>query len=234
MKFDVGINRNKLISFPNLANSPWADYLQIGQPLSLFNVLKYTGVDPLTGQYTFADLNHDGVIEQSPYPQGDEYKINLAPKADGGFGSDFSYKNLQLSVFFRFEIKKAPNGIFDGPTGGQMSNIGLNMYQNSWLKPGDVSEFGRFTTQEALSDNYFVVSDAAYTDASFIRLQNLALTYTLGKGVAQKIGINSCRIFIRGENLLLITKYNGIDPETPGFGGLPPTKIITGGVQFTL
>ncbi len=44
--------------------------------------------------------------------------------------------------------------------------------------------------------------------------------------------MQGCNLFFHSNNLFVITKYKGVDPETQNFGGLPPVKIITGGIKF--
>ena len=79
----------------------------------------------------------------------------------------------------------------------------------------------------------FYQSDGVYTDASFIRLSNIYLSYNLPEQWINKIGIDDLRFSLSGQNLFVITKYKGIDPETRNFGGMPPAKIVTAGISFT-
>jgi hypothetical protein len=63
-------------------------------------------------------------------------------------------------------------------------------------------------------------------------LSNLSLSYNLPDKIAKKAGMEGCHIFFQGQNIFVITKYKGIDPETQNFGGMPPVKILTGGISF--
>jgi hypothetical protein len=73
---------------------------------------------------------------------------------------------------------------------------------------------------------------AAWTDASYARLTNLALSFTLQDKILKKWGSSFFKFYIQGQNLLVITGYKGLDPETQRFGQMPPAKIITGGLQM--
>jgi len=236
VNFDVGFNQNKLLAFPNLAQSSYATQYTIGQPLNIGKLLHAVGVDPLTGQYVMEEKNQNGTIVNY-YNNGynDLYDYNLSVKYDGGFGTDLTYKAFSLHMFFHFRNKQEPAAIFESTPGG-FYNESSQIVNQVWQKPGDIAQYARYTTNGASSDQYFAsVSDGIYGSGAFIRLQNAALSYDLPNGkLAKSLGIAGLRIFVRGENLLLFTKYDGIDPETPSLGALPyPTTIICG-LQFKL
>ena len=69
-------------------------------------------------------------------------------------------------------------------------------------------------------------SDGAISDASFVRLKNISLSYKLPlKDV-------DCKLFFEGQNVLTFTKYQGADPEFTSLGFTPPLKIVTAGLQL--
>lgn len=234
-KFNMGINRNKLIAYPNLSQSPYQELLVVGQSINLIKLLHNTGVNPQTGLYTFQDKNKDGqiTIDQTGQSVDDRYVHDLNPKFDGGFTNTFSYKNWELSVFFYFkkQIGRNIHASLDFP--GDNTNQPVDVL-NRWQKPGDITSTARFTTNP-YSDNsyidYLLYSDAVLMDASFIRLQNLSLTYALPAEWLKKSGIGNFRIYVRGQNLFIITKYKGLDPEVQNFGTPPLARIITAGIS---
>jgi TonB-linked SusC/RagA family outer membrane protein len=231
---NISINKNKLVSYPNLALSPYASYYQVGKPLNLVYLLHYTGVDPQTGQYTFEDKNHDGVISTNPGPTDDRFIHNLSPKFFGGFGTDFTFRQLQLSVFFVYKSQIGQNAVSQGSSPGLPYNQPIEVLGKEWRKPGDIASVARFTTNPTASDNYFLsASDGGYTDASFIRLKNVSLSYGLPTSYIKKVGMKSFNLYVRATNLFVFTKYKGIDPETQNFGSLPPEKYFTFGATFT-
>ena len=113
-----------------------------------------------------------------------------------------------------------------------MYNQSIDIFNNHWQKPGDKASFVGFTTQYPVGDSYVSMSDRAYTDASFIRLSNVYLTYSLPAAQAKKAGMQGCNLFIKTDNIFVLTRYKGIDPETSSFGSLPPARIFTGGLSF--
>ena len=78
--------------------------------------------------------------------------------------------------------------------------------------------------------NYFYSeSTAVLTDASFIRLKNISLSYELPVNLKE----SSCKIMLQGHNLLTFTKYIDGDPEFTTYGYLPPLKVISLAMQLT-
>ncbi|MFI5163366.1 MAG: SusC/RagA family TonB-linked outer membrane protein [Sphingobacteriales bacterium] len=229
---NTGINTNKIVSFPNLAQSSYANSIIIGRPINLVRLLHYTGVDPLTGQYTFQDKNNDGIINTGAGPADDRFAYDFVPKLFGGFGTNFNYKKLALSLFFNFKKQIGPNLIAQGDIPGRMYNQPIDIIGKEWQKPGDITNVARYTTQPASSDGYLQASNAGYTDASFIRLKNIQLSYDLPLVFVKKLGMQRCNLFFRGQNVFVITPYKGIDPETQNYGGLPPVKTFVGGLSF--
>ena len=119
------------------------------------------------------------------------------------------------------------------PIAGGRSNQSLEVVQQHWKKTGDLASYAKFTTNPSNSSysNFRAFSDGSFTDASFIRLQNLSVAYKLPEKLIKKTGLGNLRIYLQGQNLLIITKYKGIDPEVQNFGGLPLARIITAGVS---
>ena len=233
LNFEAGFNQNKLLAFPGLAQSPYASNYTVGQPLNIRKLLHYTGVDPLTGLYTFQDKNHDGKIDNNANdPANDLYTTDLSVKGDGGFGSNFRYKDFSLSLFFHFRIQKILADYANMGYGGIL-NTSPQIFYNSWSYPGERSTFAKLTTQGDQSyANYYNYSDGVYTDGSFIRLQNLELAYTIPTNFMKKIQFINGKIYLRAENVFLLTKYHGLDPEAGSiFGGMPPLKTIVAGIQ---
>lgn len=109
---------------------------------------------------------------------------------------------------------------------------------NRWQKPGDVKPYQQFSqNQSGLASNAFYdyvrSSDQAFSDASFIRLKNLALGYSIPSVWTQKWHVQAIQVYVHGQNLLTITKYLGNDPESQGYT-LPPLRVWAAGFRITL
>jgi TonB-linked SusC/RagA family outer membrane protein len=229
-------NRNKLIDFPNLEQSIYANQYVRGQSLNLVRTLKFLGVDSQSGLYKFEDKNKDGIISVNPGESDDRYLTTFDPTFTGGFGLNAVYKKFSFSTFFNIVKQKgfSPIGTIGAP--GFITNLPKEVINNYWQKPGDQAEFARLTTQSSREESYahFSMSDATFTDASFIRMTNLSLAFEILDSHKKKRLIKSCDIFLQGQNLFIITNYKGIDPETQNFGGMPPLRTFLAGIQITL
>ncbi|SHF65144.1 TonB-linked outer membrane protein, SusC/RagA family [Pedobacter caeni] len=236
LNLNGGSNKNVLLSYPNILQSPYAKQYLVGQSINMNYLLHYIGVDPLTGQYVFEDYNHDGQIGNDGLP-GTGYSdrniaLSLDPKFSGGIGSEFQYKDWQFSFFFQYRNQMARNPLYGGFIAGGMTNISVEMFKNRWTTPGQQAEYARFTTAQSAADGNVNTSDRAYTDGSYLRLNNVSLSYTLPKSIIK--GNTQLRFFMNAQNLWLISGYPGIDPDMQSFGGMPSAKVITGGLSLTL
>ena len=172
---------------------------------------------PIEGAY--ADLNDDGEINDA-----DLYRYHSpAPKYIMGLSTSLRYKQLTLGMSFRANID---NYVYNGmgmSTGAwetvSYNNSQLNNLNASFLKTG-------FKTRQYLSDYYV-------ENASFLKLDNLSLSYNIGK-------INkwaSLTVSAMVQNVFTITGYSGTDPEVPNgmdnsFYPRPRTYSVSLGLQF--
>lgn len=172
---------------------------------------------PIEGAY--ADLNDDGEINDA-----DLYRYHSpAPKYIMGLSTSLRYKQLTLGMSFRANID---NYVYNGmgmSTGAwetvSYNNSQLNNLNTSFLKTA-------FKTRQYLSDYYV-------ENASFLKLDNLSLSYNVGK-------INkwaSLTVSAMVQNVFTITGYSGTDPEVPNgmdnsFYPRPRTYSVSLGLQF--
>lgn len=222
--------KNRLLSFPDLESSTYRNLYAIGQPLNIARVYKYLGVDPQTGLYSFEDVNKDGKLTVAE----DRTTVkDLNPKFFGGLHNQMNYKQWQLSFLFQFvkQLNYNQSVFFNAP--GTMSQQPASVIDR-WQQPGDRAQHQLYTdgsNAEAMEayDRY-ITSDAVITDASYIRLKNLSISYTLPDQMLKGF---QCRLVAEGQNLLTFTNYKGADPEFSSAGYLPPLKVMTLGVHFT-
>lgn len=227
--FNISRNKNKLLEFPGLENSTYNSIYAIGRSITSPGMFKYTGVDPATGAYTFADVNGDGVVDL--YGTTDLIHKDEAPAYFGGMMNSFSYKNIELSIFFSFTKQKGVLRLSNQYPGSLISGLGnqLILSEQSSGKPA-LENLTTSTYRTDLSDYYS--SDAVWVDASYIRLQNLSLAYNLPAKLLSRARLQNLKIYAQCQNLLTITGYKGTDPASPGSLSLPPRKIVTAGIQF--
>lgn len=218
--------KNKLLAFPNLAASTYANQLVIGQPLNIQKVYHFTGVDPQTGDYTYEDVNGDGQLTTA-----DKQTVrDFNPKYYGGIQNTLKYKRWQLDFLFQFVKQVNYNSaVYFGLPGSQNNQPTSSL--NHWQQPNDVAPTMIYTdgANSAAVDGYYryFESDGAISDASYVRLKNVSLSYDVPLNDLQ------CKVFFEGQNVLTFTHYNGADPEFTSAGYLPPLRVLTAGVQFS-
>lgn len=227
--FNLTLPKNKLLEFPNLENSTYANSFVIGEPITIQKVLHHTGVDPETGTHQFEDFNGDG---KTSIPEDSQALVDTAPTLYGGLGNTLSYGNFEIDAFFQFSKQKALNNKVFGTTPGVLGNQPVEVL-DAWQEPGDITNTQAYTSganpERSLAYFYLSQSDAAFSYASYIRLKNVALSYTIDKVIK---GSGKAKVFLQGQNLVTWTTYKGQDPEqTQGF--LPPLRWVQLGVSLT-
>lgn len=222
-------SKNKLLSFPNLGSSTYQNNYVIGRPLNIVKTYHYTGIDPQSGIYTFEDVNGDGQLTETE----DKKTIrDLNPQYFGGLQNSIHYQRWQLDFLFQFV--KQQN--YDIPrtlaVAGTMINQSTEILDH-WQSAGNTGATQIYTSgANGAAENAlyrYIASDAGITDASFIRLKNVALSYEFPQNWFKSV---SCKATLEGQNLLTITPFKGSDPEFTGIGYLPPLRMITVGLQF--
>jgi len=213
------------------------------------------GVDPATGLYMFTGDGGKAVTADLLNPNNATL-VTTNPQFNGSLGNTFRYRNFSLNVFLRFTKQNGLNYLYQGngtpPGTDQSGNGALNINQpqgllNYWKKPGDIVPIERISAQGSYTDpntgisydlfHYYDVqahSTAGYTDASFIRVQSVAFSYSIPENWAKRIGVRNLRFSLSGENLWTITGYKGFDPETQNLITLPPLRTITAGFDIGL
>lgn len=234
---NITLNRNVLLS--GAAGLDPYYQAKIGHPLTSKLVYHFLGIDPFTGLSQVADSH--GNPTNTPNPSTDaNVLIDINPRFYGGFQNSISYKGLQLDFLFQFRRQpRAFNYLFISSIPGSFNNsFGGNQsvdVLNRWQEPGDVKPFQRFSQNLSTYStwNNAQQSDQVYSDASYIRLRNLSLSWQLPVQWQRNLHVQNARLYMHGQNLLTITHYKGLDPET-GSSTLPPLKVFTGGIQVTL
>ena len=190
------------------------------------------------GDPKYRDINHDGLIDDN-----DRTVIGCGqPLHTGGFGNTFNFYGFDLNIFFSWsygnDVINANRLYFEN---GSITNTNqLKSYKNRWTVDNPDSDIPRVGADIA---SMFVYSSRVVEDASFLRLRNVTLGYTLPRKVLRKMNFDTMRFYISGENLWTLTNYSGPDPEvstrnsvlTPGFdwSAYPRALGVTAGLSLT-
>ena len=193
------------------------------------------------GDYIYEDINNDGVIDDS-----DQTFIgNPEPKFTWGFGNTFSYKGFDLSIQFSGsygnKIMNYQRRFLDitGATSNQLTTV-LNYARLEKIDaegPDDYRNYRvvntstimpRLSTESGVNKNNRV-SDAYVEDGSYIRLQNISLSYTFPRKWIKNLFLTNAKIYCNIQNLFTITKYDGYDPEVGSLRG----NALLNGVDYS-
>lgn len=225
--FNISTNRNRIERIPQEqtmgATNRGTSILREGYPVNSFFLYKQLYVDPQTGNAVYDDVDGDGIITYADR----QIVGNAQPDFVGGITNTASYKGFDLNVFFYFtkgnDVLNMHN--FFLVHGGIQNGIGFDPRQlERWQKPGDVTDIPkptRYTANpeqnNAPANNYSgqvaSLSTRYLEDASFLRLRNVALSYSVPSEFAAKLGVNRIKATISGTNLWTLTSYKGLDPE---------------------
>ena len=226
----VGVNDKRPLR--SAVGQPWYSYYVLKTEGIFQNeqeIKDFTWTDPQTGMtkmiqpnakpgdFKYVDFNNDGKITDDDK----QYLGSYMPKITFGFGGNVQYKGIDFSFQFQGVGKSTVyNGYKQmGYTGrGQGSNM-LADVLNSW-DYNKTSGVPRLAIIEDGNGNYSNLNDFFLEDASYLRLKNVTLGYTLPVSVMRAIGIptSSLRFYVNAENLFTVTDYSGIDPEVGNFG----------------
>jgi len=233
---NLTLPKNKLVAYPNLATSPNFN-LVIGKPLTIQRAYYSPGVDPQTGIYTFTTKNSNGIPS---FPGDIAYLKPITQTLYGGIENIFSYKQFQLDVLFQFTKQNSFNYLNSFAPPGFADQNEPSKVMTRWEKPGDKSDVQQFSQDpgSVASNAYssmtgYPGSNRSISDASFIRVKNLVISYKIPTQWQKKAHLQAARIYFQCQNLVTLTKYDVLDPETGGLN-LPPLRTITGGIQVSL
>jgi hypothetical protein len=229
----LSVPQNKLLKYPGLESSSDAGSYIIGEPLRVVQRFLWLGVDPATGIHQFADIDNDGSIS----PQFDYVKAGvLGPKYFGGIEQSITYKNWDFSFFCQF-VKQTGNSYLTSLPAmpGELTNqptLVMDRWQ-SQNQLGSLQRFSRGSSVPTRAYRNYLTSTAVLTDASFIRVKNIALAYNLISQKRKITGLTSCKVYLQAQDLITLTGYKGADPETQSVTSLPPLKTFVAGIQIT-
>ena len=212
---NVNYNKNQItklyqgldeLAFPNYSLK-----YQVGKSSSLLYVPIRAGVDPADGSPMWYDLNGNLTKTYSDdLMQFWEGHDTVAPWS-GGFSTNFSWKGLGFNADFswigdryiflneRYYTMNPANLLFQNNFETKMLDM--------WTTPGQVTDIPKYGTQ-------FYHDTSRFSNASFLRLKNVSVSYDIPKKLIQKTGfMQGFKVYVTGRNLLTVTGFEGYDPE---------------------
>lgn len=181
-----------------------------GNPLHMYFNYGGQNYEFQGGDVIYEDINHDGQINELDIV----YLGNSLPTITGGFGLNFNYGQWTLKLSFNYRM------------GNKIANVArllnesmlTNKNQSQavawrWRKNGDITEIPRAMNEKIGPSYNSLASDRYIEKGDFLRLQYMQLGYSLPNKVCKDLGVQSLRISASANNLFVLTKYTGIDPE---------------------
>ena len=192
------------------------------------------GVDPTTstapGDIKFKDLNNDGIINDK-----DRTNIgNFNPTFTYGITNNVTYKNFELTLFLQGSQGNKVLNFTRWYTEGGVSNGNYSTdVINRWTSTGTTNTMPRLVLNDPNGNNR--VSDRFVEDASYLRLKNIRLSYSLPAKWILGATMKKAVVYVSSQNLFTITNYSGMDPEVGGgvdIGFYPQARTFLAGVTI--
>ena len=261
--FNIAFNRNKVLALdgrPEFTDGAGSGHLgvfntvlmKVGEPLGNFYGRKVVGVfqsvaeveasaqktTAQPGDLRYADLNDDGEINDLDR----EVIGNGNPKFFGGLNNTFTYKGIELNIFFQ------------GSFGNEILNFGrFDLYNLNGNNNQSADVLERWTPANPSNSlpraNVFggnrILSSFHIEDGSYLRLKNISIGYQLPETVFGSLPLTAVKVYVSAQNWLTFTDYKGYDPEVSRFGnssinqgmdygGYPASKTLLIGLNIKL
>lgn len=181
------------------------------------NTVPAYSVNVQPGDAKYLDINSDGIISDADRTVlGSPLPVHI-----GGLSNNFRYKNFDVNIFLQWsygnEVLNANRMVFEHGNYTPFSNQ-FASFANRWTPDNPSNEIpkAQVLRGDAGSANP-VISSRFIEDGSFIRLKTVSLNYSFSKNVLKKIGLSNLKLNVSAQNLLTLTKYTGVDPESSTF-----------------
>lgn len=234
---NAGYNKNKILRLTDLLDS-YADgdtrILKVGYPIGTYIAPDWAGVNQQTGEAQYYTLDGNITTTYNQNTLGATNSGSLYPTFTGGISTSLNYKGITASALFSFvsDVMRWNNEDFYTETQRYATdNQSVRMLENRWKQPGDSGD--QAILQRFDIPRNFTSKDIQ--DASFLRLRNLNIGYSIPKHILDKTRlIKGVKIFVQGQNLFTWTKWKGLDPENNAALNIfqyPNTRTYTAGLN---
>lgn len=192
--FNISGNRNKIKNLNGSIIDIAPQRAVEGQPIGVFFLREYAGVDPANGDALYK-LNDGSGETTNNYGAAQRVVVgDPNPGFIGGLNNSFSYKNFDLSIFLQFVNDV---DVYNG--GGRFMASNFNWFDNQtadqkerWQNPGDVTDVPQLRLDESNGNND---SSRWIEDASYLRVKNIVLGYNFSQNVLTRLHLNNLRVY---------------------------------------
>jgi hypothetical protein len=236
--------------------------IETGQSLNYLWGFQYIGVNTQTGNpmyekadgtwvqrnivngifYNASSMDDKVMAKSNPLADADKDNLgNSLPTYFGAFTNNFRYKNFSLEFMIRFQGGNKIMNVTrqEALLSQSFHNNGVEI-KDRWQLPGDVTTVPRLRYGQSSIINQTGATVSRFVEnADYVRLQNVVLNYNFSNKTISKIAngyVKSARVFAQGQNLFMLTKYSGIDPDNASQSGLdnavsPSLRILSFGLN---
>lgn len=221
---------------------------QPGYSLGYLWVVRTNGVDPATGKRIFVNSAGQNVYYQFYAPTGEfNYSTtpdgktryvsptggstitqatdgvmyaNVVPKQYGGWDNNFKYKNFDLGVLLTYQLGFS---VYYGTNAGlhdqRFWNNATDVLTDAWQKEGDTGKkYAKPVFNDNTSNGSAFPLDINVFKGDFLKVRSITFGYTLPNNLLSKVKMSNLRLYVSGQNLAVLTKYPGPDPEVSSNG----------------
>ena len=247
--FNIANNKGTVLSLSDdkdiLSNSG-STVFKAGSAIRSFYIVDWEGVNPVTGYNQYRGADGKLVDFNTSRTNSNTNEINnlrqvsnktSIPKYYGGLTNTFKFKNVDISFLISYAgghyvLNDGVHSLYNNPAFNQHINVA-----DAWKNPGDQSDLAirqvYLTRPTASMVSDYKASSQFLENASYIKLKNLMIGYTIDKGVSQKIGVERLRFFLQGQNLFTKSDVSYIDPEyATAAGNIALSSSIVRGYSF--
>lgn len=225
-------NKNKILSLGDTKEfTQGTNLFRVGLPVNSHYVMKWGGVDAQTGKAMYYDRNNVLTASYSPAQSVAEFGTSDPPYF-GGFTTGVHWKGFSAEVLFTYAqdfYRYNSEEFYLLNSNGNAASNQSRKWLSRWRKPGDVTNQPKFSEP-------FNFSSRDIQDASFVRLRNVQVAYSLPARLLKSTRIlHSATLYVQGQNLLTLTSWNGFDPEDTNNTALfeyPAARTITAGARI--
>ncbi|MFI8380369.1 SusC/RagA family TonB-linked outer membrane protein [Leeuwenhoekiella sp. NPDC079379] len=245
--------KNKITDLP----SPFVNgskRWEVGRSRFDFYIYDYAGVDPDNGDALYNMYEGDvNAGERVPVLNADGTQATTndwdeagrayvggqsIPDLIGSIQNRINYKGLALDFIFTFSQggKILDNGYAGLMHTGDYGDAYHPDALNAWRNPGDITSVPRL--ENGNSNQVQTQSTRFLTDASFVALRNVNLSYTFNTDISERLGFENLRLFVAGENLYFNSERNGLNPQynlagTGSGNDYNPSRVVSFGVNVS-
>jgi TonB-linked SusC/RagA family outer membrane protein len=222
--------------------------LTVGSSIYDYWLREWYGVDPTDGAAlyranTYIEANtrvtsSGDTVSISQNNARFHYNGSAIPDFYGAINTELRYKGFNVRAILTYQ---KGGMVYDSPYATLMSsgNYGQALHRdmlNRWQRPGDVTSVPRMDVSQTAI--FGAQSDRWLTDASFLNIRNITISYDLPRNVVNRLKMQRVGFYLAGENLKLFSRRAGMNVEQSFTGvtsnAFTPARTFTSGINVTL